>query len=298
MACCRRNGLLTAIRSDLLEGLTRRRVTFQTAIDGPLDADHGVSVNQEQTLLRIPMEDIMIRAKLLILVVAATTTTCLWASSVAFATFEKTSIKCESGIPTACLAATEGGSKFEAKGKETYTGKLVPGTEASLDVPSIALDILCKKDASTGEVEQTEPLVNAVVARNGILTFSECHIAGEVGTKCRVTEPIKTKPLKGTVIDEMPISAGTVEPETGKTIAEVEIGNQAGQTCPATIKGINPVKGSDLCVSAEAEVDKVVHTGECRPEGSKLEFGANRATFECRAEAELTSKSLGDVSLA
>ncbi len=240
----------------------------------------------------------MLRSRFLLPVTLTVLAVSASASSTALASFEKTGVKCEAGIPTLCLAATEGGALFEAKGSETYTGKLVVGTEALLAVASLGLVIACNKDASTGEIEQSEPLIHAVIAKKGFLTFSECAVRGAHEKECKVVEPIKTKALKGAVIDEMPISAGTVEPETGTIITELEIGNQTGQLCPATIKGVNPVKGSDLCIGIEAEADKAVHTGECKAEGSKLEFGTNKATFECKTEGELTSKLLSDVSLA
>ncbi len=221
-------------------------------------------------------------------------------ASTASASFTTTEIECKEAIPTLCLESN--GKLFEAKGTETYSGKLVPGTEASLKstIGEEEINVACTADASSGEIDQTEPLLKAVRSIKGVLKFSGCSLLGVLAKKCKVPATLTTTLLLGTVIDEMPINAGLVKPETGTTIIELALENNGAETCPATVKGTKRVAGEDLCTSAESEVDKVVHSGECVAAGSKLTFGEQPATFTCKAEVELSGGSKGkawDVAL-
>jgi hypothetical protein len=222
-------------------------------------------------------------------------------AAVASAEFKITELECtDEGIPTLCL---ESGTKlFEAQGAETYLGKLTPGTVATLltELGGEPIEITCGKDESTGEVVQTSPLVQAVVAKHGILKLSECQLLGTLGKKCKVPTEKSTTQLEGTVLEEMPVNAGLVKPETGTTIIEVPFENKGSERCPSTILGTHKITGEDLCTSAESEVDETVHLGECVEAGSKLHFGEESAIFEAISEVELSGTNLGkkwDVSL-
>jgi len=221
-------------------------------------------------------------------------------ASTASAEFKFTELECTNeGIPTLCL---EFGSKlFEAEGAETYLGKLTPGTIATFLalISEEDLEITCGKDESTGEIVQISPLVSAVTAKRGILKLSECRLIGTLGEKCKIPTEKATFDLEGTVINEMPIDAGVVKAESGSVIMEIPI--QQRQGCPATLIKTYRITGDDLCTAPEAEVDKVVHLGECSKEGSRsLLFDENEAIFECMAEVELSGANKGrkwDVSL-
>jgi hypothetical protein len=220
-------------------------------------------------------------------------------ASSAFATFEKTAVECTTtGVPTVCLAESETGKLFEAKGTETVTS--VKATKPSiLKVASLGLEIECKSDGATGEISQTAPLVSAYSLKKFVLEFKECAVIGAHAAECKVVEPIKTKPLSGVAQAENEIEA---KPESGTIFTEIEIGNKTG-TCPATIKGINPVKGNQECTLPENKVDLKVHLLACAPNGTsthptKLEFGTNPATFEGEASFELTSKAFNDSVLS
>jgi hypothetical protein len=65
------------------------------------------------------------------------------------------------GIPTFCLE--QEGKLVEFTGTETYTGKLVAGTQATLlTLTTVPTSVACAKDASAGNIVQPEPLVKAV----------------------------------------------------------------------------------------------------------------------------------------
>lgn len=242
----------------------------------------------------------MSRLRPLFLAILALTALGVVLTTTASASFTTTEIECKEGIPTLCLESS--GKLFEAKGTETYTGKLVPETEASLKskIGEEEINIACTADASSGEVDQTEPLLKAVRSIKGVLKFSGCSLLGALGKKCKVPATLTTTLLVGTVIDEMPISAGLVKPETGTSFIEIALENNGVETCPATVKGTKKVAGEDLCTITESEVDKTVHTGECVAAGSKLTFGEQPATFTCKAEVELSGGGKGkawDVAL-
>ena len=122
----------------------------------------------------------------------------------------------------------------------------------------------------------------------GILHFGGCKLLAPLGEKCSIPASIETKTLSGTVLNEMPIKAGVVKAAEGEVIVELPF---TGEKCPATVKGKQPIRGEDLCIATEAEVDLRVHTGECTAEGSNLKLGANLATFEAKAEVEWSGLS-------
>ncbi len=215
------------------------------------------------------------------------------------AVFETTSTECKgSGIPTLCIEKE--GKLFEAKGKQSYSGKLVSGTKLIFTEAALGLEIVCTEDISEGTVSQESPGVVAVVAF-GVLRLKGCLLTAPstLAVKCVVPAENVTKELEGVTIDEMPISAGIAKPVSGTVIITVSFENKAGQTCPATVKGLRNVTGEDLCVSADSETDLEVHKGECKKEGSKLRFFEEPAALECQSEVSLVG--LGkkwDVTLA
>jgi len=216
-------------------------------------------------------------------------------ASSAFATFTKTSVKCEgTGVPTVCLSTTEKGTElFEASGTESIAN--VKEVKASvLKVTSIGLEIQCTTDAATGQINQTEPLIKAYSLSKFVLKFSTCKVTGAHEKECKVVEPMTTKNLTGTLLSEKEIEA---KPESGEIFTEIEIGNQTGQTCPATIKGVNPVKGAQICTLPENTVDLKTHKLACAA-GTKLKFGSNEATFEGEASFELGAGTISDSVLA
>ncbi len=216
-------------------------------------------------------------------------------ASSAFATFEKTVVKCEgSGVPTVCLSAVGKGTQlFEAKGTETITN--VKEIKATIfKVSSLDLEVQCTADSATGQIDQTEPLVRAYSLSKYDLKWASCKVTGAHEKECKVVEPIATKYLSGTLLSEKEVE---LKPESGEVWTELEYGNQSGQTCPATIKGINPIKGAELCTVSENSVDLKVRKLVC-PAGTKLSFGANLVTLELEFSFELGAGTISDSVLA
>jgi hypothetical protein len=243
----------------------------------------------------------MSRIRLLMLSCMALLVVSAIGASSAFATFEKTAVECvTTGVPTVCLAESETGKLFEAKGTETILSSSIVTIKPSiLKVASIGLEIECTSDGGEGEISQPEPLVKGYTLKKFFLTFKGCAVIGAHAAECKVVEPIKTKALAGTLSSENEIEA---KPESGTTFAEIEIGNKTG-TCPATIKGVNPVKGNQECSLPENKVDLKRHVLACAANGTsthktQLEFGSNLATFEGEASFEFTSGAFNDSVLS
>jgi hypothetical protein len=234
----------------------------------------------------------MSRIKLLVLSCIAAIAVGAVVSPSAFAAFEETAVECKNeGLPGICLAKTEAGPLLEARGTEEIAGtKLKAGTTAVLTSSGIGLVIKCKKANATGELEQAEPLVKAGLLMKTVISFSECAVTGAHEAECKVVEPIKTKPLDGELKSATEV---LFTPESGRIFTEIEIGNKTG-TCPATIKGINPVKGEQTCNLPEKTKDERLQALNCTTTGSKLEFGTNAATFAAEAEFGLKSESFFD----
>jgi hypothetical protein len=206
--------------------------------------------------------------------------------------FKSSGIECKNeGIPTLCLE--EAGKLFEAEGTEPYVGKLAAGTKAIFRVPGLGLRITCNNDASKGTIEQAAPLLTPVVSKNGELVFSSCQVVEPSG--CTISEPITVTRLEGLVTDEMPIKDGVIRHETENPLVTVKL---SGPEC--TQSGSFAISGEVLCLGVEAEVDKIIHRGECLAEGSKLTFAGKAAIFEVTAEVELAGINKGvkwDVTL-
>jgi hypothetical protein len=205
-------------------------------------------------------------------------------ASSSFGAFTNSGIECTNeGIPTLCLEIE--GKLFEALGTETYSGKKVASTAMHLEVSAIG-SLECEKDDTTGVIVQEEPLVKAVFSRSSVLAFSGgCKLAGHA--TCKISEPITTANLEGTVFDEMPIKFGLVKTEVpGATIATITI---TGCEQEAIIK----ITGEDLGTGIESESYKAVHQGQSTAAGSELKDGTKQAFFVVTQEVELSGSNKG-----
>jgi len=242
----------------------------------------------------------MSRLKLLLSSILVVFAVSAIASSSASATFTDTGVECkEEGIPTVCLLTP----LAEAKGTEAITSKIDTGTESLLAVPSLGLHIVCTEANDTGTIVQTNPLVTAASIAKATIDFHGCTILNEppeeLGEKCEVVEGlIKTELIVGSPNATEPQDL-TFKAEKGTTFAVVSIKSKTGQTCPALVKGENPVKGEQLCTLEENKVDAETHLMTCLESGSKeLKFGSNAATFLLEESIVLASKEPWDLVLA
>ena len=169
------------------------------------------------------------------------------------------------------------------------------GEPGPYPIQSIGLGIACKAISLIAQINQAEPLVKAYSLSKVLLKVTECKVTGAHERECKVVEPITTKALTGTLLSEKELEA---KPEAGEDWAELEIGNQAGQTCPATLKGVNPFKGTQICTLPENAVDLKAHRVACAATGSNLRFGANNVTLEGELSFEPTAGTISDGVLA
>jgi hypothetical protein len=233
----------------------------------------------------------MSRIRLLILSCTVALTVGAAGASPAFATFEKTAVECTTtGVPTECLAESETGKLFEAKGTETGTGKAFGSLGLDFKVESIGLEIQCTSLSVTLGISQTEPLVKGYRLSKVLYKFFECAVTGAHAAECKVVEPIVTKGLSGVSLSENEIE---LTPESGEIVSEIEIGNKTG-TCPATIKGDNPWRGRLTCTLPENKIDLRVHRLSCKLTVGFGWFGFNAATAELGVSFEWTAKTFSD----
>jgi hypothetical protein len=240
---------------------------------------------------------IMLAAFVVVAVGAAT-------SSVALATFTNTKVVCGTeGIPTVCIEAKGETGLLEASGSEEFSGKLVAGSEALVEVPGFIVEekektplhIVCKTGKASGTLEQPEPLVKPVLVKKLVLEATECSLLAL--PNCLVAEPIKVSGVEGKVDNVDPVGAvlGTSEVGAFTTIEFRSKGKGETEKCPATLTSLKAeVTGAVLCALLEAEVTKVTHTLECRHESTNKEdelfFAKKAATLEVKAEGKLVSE--------
>ena len=212
-------------------------------------------------------------------------------ASSAYALFSE-GVKCEApGKEGICITTSAGGVLNEAIGEENALLRLDTGTVAKLLVPSLTLELESTEAECLGcIVHQASPLT-VLGTITGQVVFKKVHIIGTLAPKCKViNETVTTKKLVAEGLNETEVE---VKPETGKVFAEIEIGNNGAEICPATVKGINPVKGKIACEVLEPKVNAVVKL--CEFEGhAGLEFGTSAATLDSEAELELEDKWFWD----
>jgi hypothetical protein len=209
--------------------------------------------------------------------------------------------KCEgAGIAAICFEKTAGEGLKEAVGTEPAKLTLESGVESLLEVPNLNLHITCTVSTGTATASQPEPLVKVPVFKELLIKFSTCNILEALGEKCKVKEPIETKDLSGELLPTEPRHI-EIKPESGTAFWEFTITNT--KECPATVLGINPVKGKLLCeFLPEAETtDATEQLVLCKHETNSetnLEFGSNPATFESEYEVGFELNWLYDLVLA
>lgn len=118
---------------------------------------------------------------------------------------------------------------------------LLGATHGLLHVPSIPVDMHCKKVTGKGTIKQPDPLgENTRIEMKE--TFEECLLEGSntVAERCEVpativSQQLLAQPVSGTVLK--------VTPETGTVIMEIAFTSKAGKTCPSTVIGTRKVTG-------------------------------------------------------
>ncbi len=198
-----------------------------------------------------------------LLALGAVTSTAASASGCA-AEGEKTYGICAAGaeVGTETLNFTSGASKLKSK------------------VLNKAVTIECKKDKGSVEVTGDPGKFS-----NGKIEFTECKLTGITG--CGVKEPIVAK-FGGKPTEAPARIEANFEQEGETPFTEILL---TGGVC----EGIKlNVTGSQKCeadkTNAEAETEKASHSIICKPTGSNLKLGSEKAEF---TSTETTTLSKG-----
>src|SRR6202008_42788 len=161
-------------------------------------------------------------------------------ASSAYALFtEGVECKTETGaIEAICITSVSGGVLLEAVGTEKISkADFDEGTVGLLLVPSLSLELestlaVCLEC----EVLQASPLT-VLGTIDGVIDFENVKVVGTLEPKCEIlNKTVTTKALVAQGANETEVE---INPASGKTFAELEIGNKGTETCPATVKGIN-----------------------------------------------------------
>lgn len=200
------------------------------------------------------------------------------AASSASAAFVLTATNCEGTVVTACYATTnEGATLFEFSGEEATSAKNVAGQEVLLQaILGEEVHIVCTASSATGTLVQPAALAGPVTEAGGVITFTGCSLLEPLAKKCKVPAELKTKAIKAT----FPTTGETEYSAEGGTIfIEIPFTNNGTETCPATIKGTQPVTGTQKCTNVEPEVDRAEGEQKCEEGGSNLKLGGSAAKF-------------------
>jgi hypothetical protein len=137
---------------------------------------------------------------------------------------------------------------------DSFSGKL------ETPVGGLMMDVQCEEDVTSGAT------INAGGKSKGGIEFKTCAV-NEIKegkkkpvTSCEVVEPVNAKFEDQLIEHSVDEYKGTGEKETFVTL-EIKI---------CALAGKYKVKGSQICSTPEAEVEKVIHESICTPGGSKL----------------------------
>jgi hypothetical protein len=195
-------------------------------------------------------------------------------------------VECTPKIPTVCEA--EGGKNLELEGEEGFTIGLNGAGETLLEAifGTEVVHITCTIVEGTGTLVQATPLTTAAAIKGLVIGFLGCALLEPLAKKCKVPEHLETVAIKGSFVDKDPVEEITFEPETGTTFIEIEFANST-ETCPATIKGLKKVTGTQKCKIESPEVAGTEHEISCLEGGSGLKLGENTAQFKLPALIKL-----------
>jgi hypothetical protein len=181
----------------------------------------------------------------------------------------------------AVASASASAHSYWVEGAEVTTepGPAVEGTSGTSILEGEGLlTVECKKDTFAGTIDaEGESEAN--------VKFTECSVVG--APNCAVAN------IEFTVVDALTVFKGKLgdlfEPETGFKFVAIKI---TGSLC--AVKGTYEVKGKQQCeLDANAEIEQVEHEIICKPEGSELTLGANKAKFTSTEKIKLSAPKAG-----
>jgi hypothetical protein len=159
-------------------------------------------------------------------------------------------------------------------------------TPLIFETPSLNEKMECFRAQSTGTIVPSAK--NVTVAGLTISFETGCHIVG-VEAVCKVTEPITTTPIVGTIT----LIGGSPDilfkPESGTLLWAMHL---TGEECEA--KGTTTVTGEQLCESPALEEDSIEQLIECSLSGSELKVGTKEFKLELDELIDLHPPFEGD----
>jgi hypothetical protein len=207
-------------------------------------------------------------------------------ASSAGAAFTLTTEACSGAVIVACYSTTEGGTLFEFSGEEAFKGEADLNATTKEPEPEILLaavlggleiHITCTNATAEGTFSQAAKLAKGLEGK-GKITFTGCALLPTLSTKCKVPATLATNEITSTYPSTTSI---VFKPSAGTIFIEIPFENNGVETCPATIKGKQPVTGQATCSDAAGATDKLEHLVLCEvTEASKeLKLGGSGAHF-------------------
>jgi hypothetical protein len=203
-------------------------------------------------------------------------------ASSASAAFKLEAIACVPGKPAFCWEAKTGGVGLqELVGEEEFKITQLATPEPLLEavLGGETVHIQCKEATGSGVVLQNAPLTTETTGEKIKIKFTGCALLETLGSKCKVPATIETKELaaKASTVSDL-----IIEPAIAEGIfAEIKFENITEGSCPATIRGSQPVKGKAEClwleeaslVDLEGQECEVIH------EDGGLKLGGSAASL-------------------
>jgi hypothetical protein len=236
----------------------------------------------------------MSRIKVVGLGVLAAAVSAVAASSASAVVFELTSVAClpPETTTTICWASSETGELFELKGEQSATMEF--SAEESGEETLLAakfgeeeVHITCTNVTGTGTFAQSKPLEVAPVI-HGFIQLTGCKLLEPLGKKCKVPTELKTSEIEGvvgTTSEEVKFSPA---PSAAKVFITIAVSNNGTESCPIAIAGSRNVTGSQVCQWVNHAEDLLAQLRWCKPTGSAVELGGNKAEFLLALDITLT----------
>lgn len=190
----------------------------------------------------------------------------------------------ETGVDTLCIKGVPA-----AAGNYAFTGKTIG--ESNLKMTSLGLSMDSASATATGNLVQGTVLATAVKARQVVFKFKSLTMLEP--TTCTPPTEIKTVELLAAFSD--PIGKATFEPESGSAFTSFTL---SGVWCPATLKGVHTLSGTQEATLIAPEKEAVTHELEAVEKSGLLYGGEKEANLKSKAELELSSKEAFSIQLA
>jgi hypothetical protein len=165
------------------------------------------------------------------------------------------------------VLATAGAHAFLIEGTEITSIETVEGANGfslqkmEIEIASLKIIKECEEDIGTGTISAGGKSEGTIEGKNCHL-YTQSDGRREALTSCAIKEPLEAK-FTGQLI-----GAGLGEVRGSKLLEGLMEFEVKGASC--ALKGKYPIKGSEVCASPEAALEKTIHKSICTPAGGKL----------------------------